>query len=67
MSTAVAAVSAHLDKYQKYFDTVAPFLTQFIDKRAPTPSVKVASAGQKDLPSSRRLLLPLALLKERLG
>ena len=46
MSTAVAAVGAHFNKYQKDFDTVPPFLMQYIDKRAPTTSVKVASAGQ---------------------
>ena len=43
MSTAVATVRAHLDKYEKDFDTVVAFLTQYIDKRAPTPCMKVAS------------------------
>ena len=43
MSTAVATVMAHPDKYEKDFNTVIAILTQYIDKRAPTPSVKVAS------------------------
>ena len=46
MSTEVAAVRAHPDKYKKGFDAVVAFLTQYIDKRAPTPSVKVASVTQ---------------------
>ena len=45
MSTAVATVNAHPDKYEKDFDTVA-FLTQYIDKRTPISSVKVASISQ---------------------
>ena len=46
MSTAVAAVRAHRDKYEKDFDAVFTFLIQYIDKKAPTPSVKVASVTQ---------------------
>ena len=45
MSTAVAAVRAHSDKYKKDFNTVVAFLIQSIHKRAPTPSVKVACVG----------------------
>ena len=36
----------HPDKYQKDCDAVVTFLTQYIDKRSPTPSVKVASVAQ---------------------
>ena len=43
--TAVTAVRAHPDKYKKNFDAVVTFLIQYINKRAPTPSVKVASVG----------------------
>ena len=43
MSTAVVAVRAHPNKYEKYFDAVVAFLTQYIDKKAPRQSVKVAS------------------------
>ena len=32
LSTAVAAVRAHTDKYEKDFDAVVTFLTQYIDK-----------------------------------
>ena len=46
LSTAVTAVRAHPDKYQKDFNAVVAFLTQYIDKRAPTLSVKVASVTQ---------------------
>ena len=46
MSTAVTTVGAHPDKVEKDFDAVLTFLTQYIDKRALTPSVKVASVGQ---------------------
>ena len=46
MSTAVAAVRAHPDRYEKDFDAVVTFFTQYIDKKAPTPSVKVASVTQ---------------------
>ena len=43
LSIAVATVRVHPDKYQKDFDSVVAFLSEHIDKRAPTPSVKVAS------------------------
>ena len=46
MSTAVATVRAHPDKYEKDLDPVFIFLTQYIFKRAPTPSVMVASVMQ---------------------
>ena len=46
MSTAVATVRAHTDKYDKDFDAVVAFLTQYIDKKASTPNVKVASVTQ---------------------
>ena len=34
------------DKYEKDFDAVVTFLTQYMDKRAPTLSVNIASVGQ---------------------
>ena len=43
LSTAVAAIRAHQDKNKKDFNVVVAFLTQYIDKRSPTPSVKVVS------------------------
>ena len=43
MSTAVAAVRAYPDKYEKDFDAVVAFLSQYIDRKAPTLIVKVAS------------------------
>ena len=46
LSTAVASVRVHTDNYKKDFDTVVTFLTQYINKKAPTESVKVATAGQ---------------------
>ena len=46
LSTAGIAVKANPDKYEKGFDAVVAFLTQSIDKRALTPSVKVASVAQ---------------------
>ena len=46
LSTAVATVRAHPDKYKKDFDTLVTFLIQFINKRAPTQSVKVALVMQ---------------------
>ena len=46
MSIAVTTVRVHPDKYEKDFDTVVSFLTQYINKRALTPSVKVVSVGQ---------------------
>ena len=49
MSTAVAAVMLHPDKYKKDFNAVVTFLTQYIDKRVPILSVKVTSVGQTRL------------------
>ena len=44
--TVIATVRMHPDKYEKDFDTVVTFLPQYIDKKASTPSVKVASFNQ---------------------
>ena len=46
MSTAVATVRAHPDKYEKDFNTIVAFLTQYINKRPLIQNVKVASVGQ---------------------
>ena len=46
LSTAITTVRAHPDKYEKDFHMVVTFLTQNINKRAPTLSVKVASVDQ---------------------
>ena len=46
MSTAVAAVREHPDRYGKDFDAVVAFLSQYIYRKASTPSVKVASVTQ---------------------
>ena len=46
LSTAITTVWAHPDKYEKDFAVVVTFITQDMDKRAPTPSVKVASVTQ---------------------
>ena len=46
MSIAGATVRAHPDKYKKDFDAVVTILTQYIDKKPPTPSTKVPSVTQ---------------------
>ena len=46
LSTAVAGVRARLDTYKKDFDAVVAFLAQYIDKKAPTLSVMIASVTQ---------------------
>ena len=46
LSTEVTTVGAHPDKYKKDFDAVITFLTQYTNKREPTPSVKLASVAQ---------------------
>ena len=46
LSTAVAAVRVHSDKYENYFDPVVTFLTHYINKRSTTPSLKVSSVMQ---------------------
>ena len=43
LSTAVATVRAHPDVYKKDFDAVVTFVSQYIDRRALTTSMKVAS------------------------
>ena len=44
--TAVTTLRAHPDKYKKYFDSVVIFLTQYINKKAQTPIVKVVSVAE---------------------
>ena len=46
LSTAVTAVRAHADKYEKDFNAGVAFLTQYINKKAPTLSVNIASVAQ---------------------
>ena len=46
MSTAVATVRVHPDKYENDFYAVVTFHTQYTEKRSPTPSLKVASVAQ---------------------
>ena len=46
MSTVVATIRAYPYKYEKNFDAVVTFLTQHINKRAPTLSVKITFVGQ---------------------
>ena len=46
LSTAVTTVRTDPDKCKKDIDAVVTFLTQYIEKKVPTPSVKVASVGQ---------------------
>ena len=46
LSTAVATVRVHQDKYEKDFNAVVAFVTQYVSKRVPTPSVKVSSVAQ---------------------
>ena len=46
LSTAVTTVMVHPNKYEKDFNTVVTFLSQYINKSALTPIVKVASIWQ---------------------
>ena len=46
LSTAVTTVRVHPDKYKKGFGTVGTILTQYINKKTPTLSLKVASVDQ---------------------
>ena len=43
LSTAAATVRAYLDMYEKDFNAVVSFFIQYINKRAPTLSVRAAS------------------------
>ena len=44
--TEAITVRVHLDKYEKDIDAVVAFITKYINKRAPTLRVKIASVGQ---------------------
>ena len=46
MSTTIAAVKAHPDKYGKDFNAVIAYLSQYIDKLGPALSVKIATIVQ---------------------
>ena len=46
MFTTVTIVRVHQNEYEKDFNAVAIFLSHYINKRAPTSSVKVASVGK---------------------
>ena len=45
-STTVTTVRVNPDKHEKDFDAVVTFLSQYINKEAQTPSMKVASVNQ---------------------
>ena len=67
LSTAVTAVRAHPDKYEKDFDAIVTFLSQYINKRALTQMWRLPLSVRADPPSSRGPVLPMALLRERLS
>ena len=58
--TAVITVKVDPVKYEKDFNAVAPSLTLYIDKRAQTISVNVASVVQPDMLRGRRPALHMA-------
>ena len=64
--TAVVTVRAHPDKYVKDFNAVVTFLTQYIDKRAPTLSLKVASVAQTRPAKQQKTSATLGTFKERI-
>ena len=66
LSTEVATVRVHPDKYKKDFYEVVTFLSQYIDKRALTPC-GLPLSGRADLPSGRKPALPIVLSKKRLS
>ena len=66
MSTSVATVRAHPDEYKKDFDEVVTFLSQYIDKRAPTLSVKVASVGQSRPAKQQKTTTTHGTFKEKI-
>ena len=43
MPTTVITVNAHPDRYEKNFDTVVVYLSQYLKKQGPSLSVKVVS------------------------
>ena len=67
LSTAVATVRAHPEKYEKNFNAVIAFFNQYIEKKAPKPSVKITSVGQNRLTKCKRQALPMVLSKEKLS
>ena len=52
----IVIVRVHPNKYENNFDAVVTYLSQYIDKRGPTPSVKVASITQTR-PAKRQKIL----------
>ena len=64
---AVATVRAHQHKYEKDFDAVVAFLTQNIDKRAPTLSVNIAFVGQSRPAKQQKTSATVTLLKEQMS
>ena len=67
MSTAVATLRAHTEKYKKNFNAVVAFLIQYIDKKALTPSVKVVFVTQTRPTKRQKTSLVVALSEKRLN
>ena len=61
MSTADATVRVHPDKYKKDFDAVVAFLSQYIVKKAPTPS----SVGQNRPAKRQKICATCGTFKEK--
>ena len=64
LSTAVATVRVHPDKYEKDFDAVVTFFTQYINKRAPILSAKVASLTQTSPSKQQKTSITCGTFKE---
>ena len=67
LSTSVVTVRSCPDKYEKDFDTVVAFLTQYINKKRPAPSVQGSSVTQTRPAQWQKTSTIHGTFKEKLG
>ena len=67
LSKAVSAVRAHSDQYKKILMLQSPYSVSTSIREHQHQVCKLFLSTRPDLPSSKRLALPMALSKERLS
>ena len=61
-----AAATENPDKYEKDFDAVAAFLTQYINKQKPTQSVNVVTITQNRPAKRQKIITSCDIFKEKI-
>ena len=66
LSTVIATVWSHSDKYEQEFDAIVAFLTQNIDKQGPILRVKIISVAQSRPATKQKTIALCSTFKDQI-